>query len=206
VASLRGSGAAAPQGALRAIDRSARRQSQPDLLATPGGAAVRASNADATWLTTLIDTRYQLLFERERAAQGFFGTVFCCAGPFSAYRREAVEKVLSAYLGQRFLGGRRVCGDDLKLTNLVLACGYRSEFEPNAKATTDVPTTMRRFVRQQLRWNRSFYRELPRMLKLLPGPATNSSASRDLPTPTLPSHLALGLLPCRSRLDEGTVG
>jgi N-acetylglucosaminyltransferase len=139
----------------------------PEVGAVTGN--LRASNADASWLTRLIDTRYRLLFERERAAQGFFGTVFCCAGPFSAYRREAVEQVLDDYLGQRFLGGRRVCGDDLKLTNLVLACGYRSEFEPRARATTDVPTTVRRFVRQQLRWNRSFYRELPRMLRLLPG-------------------------------------
>jgi hypothetical protein len=130
---------------------------------------LRASNAEVTWLTRLINTRYRLLFERERAAQGFFGAVFCCAGPFSSYRRTAVEAVLDRYLSQRSLGGRRVCGDDLKLTNLVLARGYRSEFEPNAKATTDVPTTMRRFVRQQLRWNRSFYRELPRMLRLLPG-------------------------------------
>jgi N-acetylglucosaminyltransferase len=130
---------------------------------------LRASNADASWLTRLIDTRYRLLFERERAAQGYFGAVLCCAGPFSAYRRTAVEEVLDDYLGQQFWGGRRVCGDDLKLTNLVLAHGYRSEFEPAARATTDVPTTLRRFVRQQLRWNRSFYRELPRMLRLLPG-------------------------------------
>jgi N-acetylglucosaminyltransferase len=130
---------------------------------------LRASNAAATWLTRLIDTRYWLLFERERAAQGFFGAVLCCAGPFSAYRRTAVEEVLDDYLGQRFLGRRRVCGDDLKLTNLVLARGYRSEFEPAARATTDVPTTLRRFVCQQLRWNRSFYRELPQMLRLLPG-------------------------------------
>jgi N-acetylglucosaminyltransferase len=130
---------------------------------------LRASNAEATWLTRLIDTRYRLLFERERAAQGWFGAVLCCAGPFSAYRRTAVEEVLDDYLGQRFWGGHRVCGDDLKLTNLVLAHGYRSEFEPAAKAATDVPTTLPRFVRQQLRWNRSFYRELPRMLRLLPG-------------------------------------
>jgi N-acetylglucosaminyltransferase len=130
---------------------------------------LRASNADATWLTRLIDTRYRLLFERERAAQGFFGAVLCCAGPFSAYRRAAVEGVLDEYLGQRFWGRRRVCGDDLKLTNLILADGYRSEFAPAAMATTDVPTTPRRFVRQQLRWNRSFYRELPGMLRLLPG-------------------------------------
>jgi N-acetylglucosaminyltransferase len=130
---------------------------------------LRASNAPATWLTKLIDTRYRLLFERERAAQGFFGAVLCCAGPFSAYSRAAVEEVLDDYLGQQFWGGRRVFGDDLKLTNLVLAAGHKSVFEPAARATTDVPTTLPRFVRQQLRWNRSFYRELPQMLRLLTG-------------------------------------
>jgi N-acetylglucosaminyltransferase len=36
---------------------------------------LRASNAGATWLTRLIDIRYQLIFGRERAAQGLFGTV-----------------------------------------------------------------------------------------------------------------------------------
>jgi N-acetylglucosaminyltransferase len=130
---------------------------------------LRASNADATWLTRLIDVRYRLLFERERAAQSYFGTVFCCAGPFSAYRRTAVDQVLPQYLGQRFCGRRRVFGDDLKLTNLVLQAGYDSVFEPTAMAATEVPTTLRRFVRQQLRWNRSFYRELPQMLRLLRG-------------------------------------
>jgi len=130
---------------------------------------LRASNVDATWLTRLIDIRYRLLFERERAAQSYLGTVFCCAGPFSAYRRAAVDEILPRYLGQRFCGRRRVFGDDLKLTNLVLGAGYDSVFEPTAMATTDVPTTLRRFVRQQLRWNRSFYRELPQMLRLLPG-------------------------------------
>jgi N-acetylglucosaminyltransferase len=128
-----------------------------------------ASNTPATWLTRLIDTRYRLLFERERAAQGHFGAVFCCAGPLSAYRRTAIEAVLPAYLGQRFCGGRRVFGDDLKLTNLVLAAGYRSVYEPVAEAATSVPATLPHFVRQQLRWNRSFYRELPQMVRLLRG-------------------------------------
>jgi N-acetylglucosaminyltransferase len=130
---------------------------------------VSPSNPDATWLTRLIETRYRLLFERERAAQGRFGAVLCCAGPFSAYRRAAVERIWPRYVGQRFLGGRRVFGDDLKLTNLVLAAGYRSRYEPRARAATNVPTTLPGYARQQLRWNRSFYRELPQILRLLPG-------------------------------------
>jgi N-acetylglucosaminyltransferase len=130
---------------------------------------VQPSNPNATWLTRLIETRYRLLFERERAAQGFFGTVLCCAGPFSAYRRAVVERIWSSYVGQQFLGSQRIFGDDLKLTNLVLAAGYRSQYEPRARAATNVPTTLGRYARQQLRWNRSFYRELPQIIRLLPG-------------------------------------
>lgn len=89
---------------------------------------LRASNASATWLTRLVDTRYQLLFGRERAAQGFFATGFCCAGPFSAYRRTVVERVLAEYLAQQFWGHRRVFGDDLALTSLVIASGYLTEW------------------------------------------------------------------------------
>jgi N-acetylglucosaminyltransferase len=122
---------------------------------------LRALNADASWLTRVIDTRYELLCERERAAQGFFGSVLCCAGPFSAFRRTAVQQVLGRYLG------RRRSGDDLELTNLVLEAGYRSEYQPDARAWTQVPATFTEFALQQRRWNRSFYRELPRMLRIV---------------------------------------
>jgi N-acetylglucosaminyltransferase len=122
---------------------------------------LRALNADASWLAKAIDTRYELLCERERAAQGFFGAVLCCAGPFSAFRRTAVQQVLGRYLG------RRRSGDDLELTNLVLEVGYRSEYQPDATAWTQVPATITEFALQQRRWNRSFYRELPRMLRIV---------------------------------------
>jgi N-acetylglucosaminyltransferase len=122
---------------------------------------LRALNADASWLAQAIDTRYELLCERERAAQGLFGSVLCCAGPFSAFRRTAVQQVLGRYLG------RRRSGDDLELTNLVLEAGYRSEYQPEATAWTQVPATITEFALQQRRWNRSFYRELPRMLRIV---------------------------------------
>jgi len=123
--------------------------------------SLRALNADASWLSRAINTRYALLCERERAAQGFFGSVLCCAGPFSAFRRTAVQQVLGRYLG------RRRSGDDLELTNLVLEAGYRSEYQPDATARTQVPATITEFALQQRRWNRSFYRELPRMLRIV---------------------------------------
>jgi N-acetylglucosaminyltransferase len=122
---------------------------------------LRALNAKQSWLAQAIDTRYELLCERERAAQGFHGAVLCCAGPFSAFRRTAVQQVLGRYLG------RRRSGDDLELTNLVLEAGYRSEYQPDATAWTQVPATITGFALQQRRWNRSFYRELPRMLRIV---------------------------------------
>jgi N-acetylglucosaminyltransferase len=123
--------------------------------------SLRALNAEASWLAEAIDTRYGLLCERERAAQGFYGSVLCCAGPFSAFRRTAVQQVLQPYLS------RRRTGDDLELTNLVLATGWRSEYQPEAKAWTQVPATLKEFALQQRRWNGSFYRELPRMLRIV---------------------------------------
>jgi N-acetylglucosaminyltransferase len=132
-------------------------------------ALVLPANRRASWLTRLIHTRYRLLFEQERAAQGRFGAVLCCAGPFSAYRRSALARVWRGYLGQRFRGRTLASGDDLALTNLVLAAGYRSHYQPAARAATDVPVTLRRYFHQQLRWNRSFYRQLPRLRRLLRG-------------------------------------
>jgi len=128
---------------------------------------VRAGNAAHTWLTRLIDERYRLLFEHERAAQSRGGAVLCCSGPFSAYRRSILERVWSDYLTQTFLGRACVAGDDLHLTVLVLASGYQSLYEPSARALTHVPQTLRSYVRQQVRWNRSFYRELGPTWRLL---------------------------------------
>jgi N-acetylglucosaminyltransferase len=130
---------------------------------------VLISNVHESWLTRLIDERYRLLFRHERAAQSQARAVLCCSGPFSAYRRSALEPVWDDYLTQTFMGRPSVAGDDLHLTNLVLASGYDSLYEPSARAWTNAPTTLRRYLRQQLRWNRSFYRELRPTLRAIAG-------------------------------------
>jgi len=111
-------------------------------------------------LTRQISKRYRIRFEQEHAAQGFFDSVLCCSGPFSAYRRSALMRVWPSYLRQTFLRVRCTAGDDLHLTNLMLADDHLVVYEPCALAFTHVPSTISRYVRQQLRWNRSFYREL----------------------------------------------
>lgn len=121
---------------------------------------VGVSNASVNLLTRLIQMRYWVAFNQERAAQGYFGTVLCCSGPFAAYRRSALEEVWPRYVTQTFRGIACTYGDDRHLTNLVLARDYLALFEPRAHARTHAPTTLREYLRQQLRWNKSFYREL----------------------------------------------
>ena len=51
-------------------------------------------------------------------------------------------------------------GDDRHLTNLVLDVGFDTIFVPSAHAITNAPEDLRSYLKQQLRWNKSFYREL----------------------------------------------
>ena len=117
-------------------------------------------NAPTNLLTRLIHHRYRLRFQVERPAQGFFTSLLCCSGPFAVYRRRLLSGLWPRYLSQTFAGVPCTNGDDLHLTNLVLATGRQVLFEPRAIASTWVPRSLRQYLRQQLRWNRSFYREL----------------------------------------------
>ena len=111
-------------------------------------------------LSRLIDVRYWTAFNQERSAQSLFSSVLCCSGPLSAYRTEIIRKVKWRYVNQAFLGRKCTYGDDRHLTNLVLEDGYGVVFEPYAKAKTGIPENFTGFLRQQARWNRSFYREM----------------------------------------------
>ena len=122
--------------------------------------SVGVLNAPTNLLTRLIHHRYRLRFQVERPAQGFFTSLLCCSGPFAVYRRALLAELWQRYLTQTFGGVRCTNGDDLHLTNLVLATGHQVLFEPRAIASTSVPRSLGQYLRQQLRWNRSFYREL----------------------------------------------
>ena len=121
---------------------------------------VGVTNRSTNLLTRLIDMRYWVAFNQERAAQGNFRTVLCCSGPLAGYRRAALEAVWARYVNQTFRGVDCTYGDDRHLTNLVLAEGYDTLFVPFAHAVTNAPEDLPSYLRQQLRWNKSFYREL----------------------------------------------
>jgi N-acetylglucosaminyltransferase len=129
---------------------------------------IGAANESANWLTRLLDRRYWYASNQVSAALSHFGAVLCCCGPFSAYRRTVLDVVLDDYLNQRFMGRPTTHGEDRYLTNLVLRTGMRTAYAHGARARTVVPDRMRPFLRQQLRWNRTNYRDTWGIISRLP--------------------------------------
>jgi hyaluronan synthase/N-acetylglucosaminyltransferase len=120
---------------------------------------VTVTNHQDNLLTRITNLRYWLSFNLERAAQSYFGVMSCVSGPFGAYRRVVLDSVLETWRSQTFLGNKCTFGDDRHLTSLVLRAGYKSVYVPDATAETKAPRSLRSWLKQQLRWSRSFYRE-----------------------------------------------
>jgi hyaluronan synthase len=121
-------------------------------------ALVRVLNRDRNLLTRLIDLRYANAFLLDRGFQSTFGSVLCACGSLAAWRREVLLDNLHDFVGQRFLGQRCTYGDDRRLTNYALTRG-RVVLVPDALAYTAAPERLSHYIRQQVRWSRSFIRE-----------------------------------------------
>lgn len=128
----------------------------PDVYAVCGH--IIARNRKTNLLTTLIDMRYENAFRVERAAQSVTGNILVCSGPLSAYRQEVLVDNLDNYEHQTFLGSPVQYGDDRCLTNYAIRYG-KTVYQSTAVCETDVPETLFKFLKQQVRWNKSFFRE-----------------------------------------------
>src|SRR3954452_23890985 len=115
-------------------------------------------NLRDTWLTRMQAVRYFVAFRVSKAAESIFGAVTCCSGCFSAYRREAILPKLEWWENQTFLGMQSTFGDDRSLTNCVLR-DWKVKYEAKAVSHTAVPDNFRQFMKQQMRWKRSWTRE-----------------------------------------------
>jgi hyaluronan synthase len=102
--------------------------------------------------------RYQISQRVIKASESLFNSVTCCSGPLAAYRRVSVLRVLPAWLNQTFRGRRTTFGDDRSLTNFILRT-HRVVFHHGAICRTYVPNRLKTYLRQQLRWKKSWSRE-----------------------------------------------
>ncbi|HGF7570134.1 TPA: glycosyltransferase [Enterococcus hirae] len=121
---------------------------------------VKVENNANNLLTKLISYRYWTAFNQEREAQSLSNVVMCCSGPFSAYKSDVIDIVKDKYISQNFLNVPCTYGDDRHLTNLILSEGYTAVYNFNASSHTYVPETLKAYIKQQVRWNKSFYREI----------------------------------------------
>lgn len=125
-----------------------------------GGVAGRTdvANTYTNALTKMQAVRYYIAFRVMKASEALFDTVTCLSGPLSCYRTEIVKKHEQDWLNQKFLGHRATFGDDRAMTNFVLR-DYRTTYQDTAICSTIVPNKQKVFLKQQMRWKRSWLRE-----------------------------------------------
>lgn len=114
-------------------------------------------NKSENWVTKMQIAYYFMSFRVLKAAESVFDTVFCCSGCCSAYRRSYVMPVLRDWLKERFLGKHIIYGDDRALTNRMLKKGYKTIYSERVQAYTIVPNTLKKFIKQQIRWKKGWF-------------------------------------------------
>ena len=139
-----------------AVEEGIKPFANPKITAVTGN--VRALNHRKNLLTKLIDLRYANAFLYERAAYSMLGSVLCACGSLSFWRSDVIKENLDDFVNQTFLGIPVQYGDDRRLTNYALQRG-KVVVQDSSVAYTVVPERVTHFVRQQLRWNKSFFRE-----------------------------------------------
>ena len=117
------------------------------------------ANEDENILTKMQAVQYFVSFKTFKAAESLFGNVTCCSGCCAAYRRSYILDLLPTFTNQYFWGVKCTYGDDRSLTNLILKKGLETVFSPTAISYTIVPNTVKSFMKQRLRWKKSWTRE-----------------------------------------------
>lgn len=128
----------------------------------------RPLNGDLNTLTKMQDTWYHGSFNVFKGMESSFGSVTCCSGVLSAYRREAIIPCLEAWSNDTFLGEEFRPGDDRQLTSYVIGGNkyylgkqyrtWKTYYCESAHTLTEIPSTFKKFMNQQIRWKKSWVR------------------------------------------------
>jgi biofilm PGA synthesis N-glycosyltransferase PgaC len=115
-------------------------------------------NSRQNWITRAQEWDYFHGISAIKRVQSLFQGTLVAQGAFSIYDREALREV----------GGWQPCvGEDIVLTWAMLERGWRVGHAEDACCFTNVPDTLRQFVRQRQRWSRGMmeaFRQHPRVL------------------------------------------
>jgi len=120
---------------------------------------VAVLNEKENFLTKMLSVRYSISFDFGRAYQSVYGTVFCCPGALTAYRKTALQGFIKDWVNQRFLNTKCTYGEDRALTTQILKAGFKTRYQSNAVVYTKVPSKFSMMNKMYLRWTRSYIRE-----------------------------------------------
>jgi cellulose synthase/poly-beta-1,6-N-acetylglucosamine synthase-like glycosyltransferase len=160
----------------------------PVFLGAPEVGAVsghcRALNGDLNMLTKIQDSWYEGQYSVRKAFESFFGAVTCVSGPLAFFRLAAIYNFMPAWEQDRFLGQEFRFATDRTLTAFVLGGTYLGRkllppaadspyadpvyplrdwkivYSKSARAWTSVPSTVKSMIKQQVRWKKSFIRNI----------------------------------------------
>ena len=129
----------------------------PDVGAVAGN--VRVLNREAGALPKMLDACFTTAFDFMRASESEAGSVMCCPGALSAWRKDLLDQIVEEWLGQTFFGQPAAIGEDRALTNLVIRSGANVTYQSTSIILTQVPTTFKVLTKMFMRWERSNVRE-----------------------------------------------
>jgi cellulose synthase/poly-beta-1,6-N-acetylglucosamine synthase-like glycosyltransferase len=154
----------------------------PDVGAVSGHC--RALNSNVNFFTKAQDTWYEGQFSVRKAFESVFGAVTCVSGPLALFRRSAIYNFMPAWQADQFLGQEFRFATDRTLTAYVLGGTFlgprvlpkftdspfstpryplrdwKVVYSKSARAWTNVPATFRGMIKQQIRWKKSFIRNI----------------------------------------------
>ncbi|KAF1387735.1 hypothetical protein PFLUV_G00083050 [Perca fluviatilis] len=123
------------------------------------GGDVMILNLKDSYISFMSSLRYWMAFNIERSCQSFFNCVSCISGPLGLYRNDLLQQFLESWYNQMFLGSHCTFGDDRHLTNRMLSMGYATKYTARSKCYTETPAQFLRWLNQQTRWTKSYFRE-----------------------------------------------
>ena len=145
----------------------------------------RALNGDENLITRIQDSWYEGQYSVRKAFESIWGAVTCVSGPLAVFRKEAIFNYIPAWENDTFLGREFRFATDRTLTGFVLGSSSIGEklkkkwkdspfvklydypaqdwkilYCKSARSWTIVPNTFQKVLRQQVRWKKSFIRNL----------------------------------------------
>ncbi|KAK4185178.1 family 2 putative glycosyltransferase [Podospora australis] len=116
-------------------------------------------NSRETAVTSLASAVYWGELYLTRSTPACTGTSDCQSGPSTAFRLAALPAILVPWYLQVAFGKRMIVNEDRHLTTNLLLRGWNVIFASDTLAATDTPTTMARWLKQQVRWARATHIE-----------------------------------------------